>query len=59
MVQKQQEGIYGFPYIKPYHVQEQFMDSMTAFLKDQNATLGLFESPTGTVSLTPLIPTLT
>jgi len=44
---------YGFPYDKPYSVQVELMDSIYGFLRDENAKLGLFESPTGTVSTRP------
>ena len=54
-MQREQFGPFGFPYAEPYSVQLDLMTNLTEFLQDQNAKLGLFESPTGTVSINSLV----
>ncbi len=48
--QKKVSYPYGFPY-QPYDVQESLMNKIFELLKSEKK-LGLFESPTGTVSIT-------
>lgn len=49
-MQREIFGPFGFPYAEPYSVQIDLMENLTSFLEDSDAKLGLFESPTGTVS---------
>ena len=43
-----EEGYFKFPF-KPYRIQEDFMKNL--YLAIENEKIGIFESPTGTVSL--------
>ena len=50
MQKSNQQSFCGFPYPNPYSVQNDFMKSLLDFLDQDKTKLGLFESPTGTVS---------